>query len=75
MSITVPARESDAEDFKRGRLPFLWLEWLREDLASDGERGKILPHVEELAAAVSVLRKKGKISAKVAREVNWALGK
>lgn len=70
-----PARESDAEDFKRGRLPFLWLEFLREDLSSNGERGKILPHVEEMADAIALLRKRRKLPKKVAREVDWALGK
>jgi len=69
-----PARESDVEDFKRGRLPFLWLELLREDLAGDNGRGKNFPKPEELTEAVSVMRKQRKISAKVAREIGWALG-
>ena len=35
-----PACQSDVDDFKAGRLKFLWLEWLREDALSRNGRDR-----------------------------------
>ena len=69
-----PACQGDVDDFKAGRLKFLWLEWLREDALSRNGRGKLMPYPQELGDTITKLRKSGKIDRKTADEIKWVLG-